>query len=120
MEKSRLISQQSFEWLGVQYNLKTHRVKNTTIQCQNFNSQLKIISIQGWFTKRNLMGIQGIANWLGQMDPLRRTVFSQSRPLVRALRHTKTNTKLALDNRLRIMMARWLHLPNNSVPLGIP
>ena len=89
MEKSRLIPQQAFEWLGIQSNLKTYRVLNSPTQCQKFNSQLEMISTQGWFTKRNLMGIQGIANWLGQVDPLRRTVFSQSRPLLRALRHTK-------------------------------
>ena len=119
-EKSRLTPQQAFEWLGIQYNLKSYRVQNSPSQCQKFNSQLEMISTQRWFTKRDLMGIQGIANWLGQVDPLRRTVFSQSRPLLRALRRVKNNTKLTLDNRLRICMARWLHLPNNSVPLGIP
>ena len=66
------------------------------------------------------MAIQGIANWLGQVDPLRRTVFSQSRVLLRALKQTPLNAKLVLDNRLRTVMARWLHLPNNTVPLGIP
>ena len=36
MEKSRLTPQQDFEWLGIQYNLKTHRVTNTSKQCHNF------------------------------------------------------------------------------------
>ena len=85
-EKSRLTPHQAFEWLGIQYNLKSYRVQNSTSQCQKFNSQLEMISTQGWFTKRDLMNIQRIANWLGQVDPLRRTVFSQSRPLLRALR----------------------------------
>ena len=40
MEKSRITPQQSFEWLGIQYNLKTHRVSNTSTQCHNFNSHL--------------------------------------------------------------------------------
>ena len=120
MEKSRLIPKQMFEWLGIQYDLKQYRVQNTNKQCQKFNTELRNISVQGWFTKRNLMVIQGIANWLGQVDPLRRTVISQSRVLLRALRQTPLKTKLAFDNRLRLVMARWLHLPNNSVPLGIP
>ena len=66
------------------------------------------------------MVLQGIANWLGQVDPLRKTVISQSRILLKALKQTPLNVKLVLDNRLRLVMARWLHLPNNTVPLGIP
>ena len=71
MEKSRLIPSQTFEWLGIHYDLKQYRVQNTIQQCQKFNTVLRNISVQGWFTKRNLMVIQGIANWLGQVDPLR-------------------------------------------------
>ena len=115
-----MIPQQAFEWLGIWYNLKRYRVQNTIQQCQRFNSQLKTISTQGWFIKRNIMAIQVLANWLGQVDPLRRTVISQYKVLLRVLKQTPLNAKLVLDNRLRTVMARWLHLPNNTVPLGIP
>ena len=100
MEKSRLIPKQMFEWLGIQYNLKQYRVQNTSKQGQKFNAELRNISVQGWFTKRNLMVIQGIANWLGQVDPLRRTVISQSKVLLKALKHFPLKAKLVLDNRL--------------------
>ena len=58
--------------------------------------------------------------WLDQVDPLRRIAFSKSRVLIKAFKKSRLNVNLDLDNRLRIIMARWLHLPNNTVPLGIP
>ena len=57
---------------------------------------------------------------MGQVDPLRRIAFYKSRVLLKALKKTSLNVNLDLDNRLRIIMARWLQLPYNTVPLGIP
>ena len=57
---------------------------------------------------------------MGQVDPLCRTIISQSRKLLRTLRKVLLNVKLALKNRLRSAIAWWLHLTNNIVPLGLP
>ena len=35
-EKSRLVPQQAFEWLGIHYDLRTYKVRNTHQVCQNF------------------------------------------------------------------------------------
>ena len=87
--------------------------------CQHF-SLLWEIADQGWLTKRKIMSIQGVANWMGQVDPLRRTAISQTRKLLRILRTVPMNAKLILDNRMRSAMARWIHLTNNIVHLGLP
>ena len=57
---------------------------------------------------------------LDQVDPLRRITFSKYRVLIKALKKSSPNVNLDLDNRLRIIMARWLKLTYNTVPLGIP
>ena len=36
------------------------------------------------------------------------------------IRSVPLNTKLMLDNKMSSAMARWIHLPNNIVPLGLP
>ena len=66
------------------------------------------------------MSIQGVANWMGQVDPLRRTIISQTRRRLKILRPVPLQVKLTMDNGMKSAIARWIHLPNNIVPLGIP
>ena len=65
MEKSRLVPQQAFEWLGVDYNLKSFTVRNTTRMCQLFNTSILLKAKSSEVTKCEIMSIQGIANWMG-------------------------------------------------------
>ena len=66
------------------------------------------------------MVIQGFMNGWTKGDPLRRITFSKYRVLIKALKKSSPNVNLDLDNRLRIIMARWLKRTYNTVPLGIP
>ena len=57
---------------------------------------------------------------MDQVDPLCRFAFSKSRVLIKAFKKSRLNVNLDLNNRLRIIMAGWLKLSYNTVPLGIP
>ena len=120
MEKSRIVPQQAFEWLGVEYNTRSYTVRNTTKMCQRFNTSILLMSKSPEVTKREIMSIQGTANWMGQVDFLKRTVISDSRRLLRTLRTTALDTSLLVTATLKIAVARWIKLPNLVIPLGIP
>ena len=105
-DKSRLVPQQAFEWLGIHYDLENYKVKNTDQVCQNFIRLIREIVDQGWFTKRKLMSLQGVANWMGQVDPLRRTIISQTRRLLKILKPVPLQVKLTMDNRMKSAIAR--------------
>ena len=95
-------------------------MRNTDYQCHHFLSLLWDIINQDWFTRQKIMGIQGLANWMGPVDPLCRSVISQTRIILRLIRSEPLNRKLILDNRMESVMARWFYLPNNIVPLDLP
>ena len=120
MEKSRLEPQQVFEWLGIHYNLKKYEVRNTETQIHQFNSQMKAIWEKKTFTKRIIMRLQGLANWLGQVDPLRRTVLSHTKAFLKHLRGVPLDTTLHMDNKLRSLISIWMNLPHTIQRLGIP
>ena len=120
MEKSRLEPQQVFEWLGIHYNLKKYEVRNTETQIHQFNSQMKAIWEKKTFTKRIIMRLQGLANWLGQVDPLRRTVLSHTKAFLKHLRGVPLDTTLHMNNKLRSLISIWMNLPHTIQRLGIP
>ena len=119
-EKSRLEPQQAFEWLGVHYNLKTYEVRNTDAQIQQFNSQMKAMWEKKTLTKRTIMRLQGLANWLGQVDPLRRTVLSHTKAFLKHLRGVPLDAKLHMNNKLRSLISIWMNIPHTIQRLGIP
>ena len=79
LEKSRTEPQQVFEWLGVHYNLVDYTLKNTETNHRQFVLQLKELLEGKTFTKRSIMRLQGLANWLGQVDPLPRLILSHTK-----------------------------------------
>ena len=56
---------------------------------------------------------------MGQVDSLRRTVFSDSRRILKLLRKVHIDTQLRVNNEMKIAVARWIKLPNILVPLGV-
>ena len=62
MEKSRIVPQQAFEWLGVEYNTRSYTVRNTTKMCQRFNTSILLMTKSPEVTKCEIMSIQGNAN----------------------------------------------------------
>ena len=119
-EKSRLIPQQVFNWLGVHYNLLNHTVQNTVETHSQFLTQLRELLTQRTTTKRHIMRLQGLANWLGQVNPLARLFLSRTKPLLSHLKRVKLDTELQVNNRMKSLMAKWLTLTRNPQRLGLP
>ena len=120
LEKSRTEPQQVFEWLGVHYNLVDYTLKNTETNHRQFVLQLKELLEGKTFTKRNIMRLQGLANWLGQVDPLPRLILSHTKNLLRHLKRVPIDRNLRMDNRTRTLLIKWTYLPCTIHLLGLP
>ena len=120
LEKSRTDPKQVFDWLGVHYNLVEHTVSNTQESHNNLLSQLKDALSKELITKRRIMQLQGLANWLGHVNPLARLFLSRTKPLLKHLRSVPLDTNLKVTTRMKSLLANWLHLPRISQRLGIP
>ena len=79
MKKSRMIPQQNFVWLGVEYNLVDYTLNNSEQNLGQFHTKLQVLLKDKTCTKRQIMGIQGLANWLGQISPQLRLLQSRTR-----------------------------------------
>ena len=66
------------------------------------------------------MRLQGLANWLGQVNPLARLFLSRTKPLLSHLKRVKLDTELQVNNRMKSLLAKWLTLTRNPQRLGLP
>ena len=66
------------------------------------------------------MRLQGLANWLGQVNPLARLFLTRTKPLLSHLKRVKLDTELQVNNRMKSLMAKWLTLTRNPQRLGLP
>ena len=120
LQKSRTEPKQVFDWLGVHYNLIQHTVSNTQESHNNLLSQLKDALSKDMITKRRIMQLQGLANWLGHVNPLARLFLSRTKPLLKHLKSVPLDRNLKVTNRMKSLLANWLHLPRISQRLGLP
>ena len=69
MKKSRITPQQTFVWLGVEYDLVNHTVNNSEQNIVQFHQKLQDLLKENTCTKRGIMGIQGLKSWHGTIIP---------------------------------------------------
>ena len=67
-EKSRLTPTQVFEWLGVHFNLNNHTASPPNEKMIQLQLLLKQVITAEFSTVRQIMQIQGTANWVSQHD----------------------------------------------------
>ena len=112
--------QQLFDWLGVQYNLVNHTAQNTVENHSQFLTQLRDSLKAKTITKRQIMRLQGLANWLGQVNPLARIFLSRTKPLLKRLKRVTLDTKIQMNNRLKALLVKGLQLQIIPQRLGLP
>ena len=119
-EKSRTEPQQVFQWLGLHYDLVNHTRSATQDSLDSLHNHLKNIVTARKCTKRDIMRLQGLANWVGQANPISRLMLSRTKMLLKSLRRTGIDKKIKLKKWMKLSLIRWLHIPHIPQRLGNP
>ena len=118
--KSRKLPAQIFEWLGVHFNLQTHTVCPTESNMDALRVRLQLVIQSKYCTRRKLMRLQGLANWVGQTNPIARLMLSTTRVLLRILRRVKLDTPIILTKGMKLSLAKWIYIPRVPQLIGNP
>ena len=119
-EKSRKQPAQIFEWLGIHVDLKDHTVSATQAHMEDLQEQLKSVIKSKYTSKRKIMKMQGLANWIGQNNKIIRLMVSQTKILIRAFRKQRLDTPLRLTKGMKLSLIKWLNTPRIPQALGNP
>ena len=119
-EKSRKQPAQIFEWLGIHVDLKDHTVSATQAHMEDLQEQLKSVIKSKHTSKRKIMKMQGLANWIGQNNKIIRLMVSQTKILIRAFRKQRLDTPLRLTKGMKLSLIKWLNTPRIPQALGNP
>ena len=118
--KSRLQPAQVFDWLGFTFDLLSHTVQAAPDKRENLCLRLRSVVTSRYCSKRGLMQLQGLANWIGQFDPLVRLLLSRTRALLKIFRRRKLDAPFVLSPGMRLSLVKWLSFPSLPQALGNP
>merc|ERR1712106_1025532 len=120
-EKSRLEPQQNFEWLGRNYNTVEYTQANTEVNLKSFQDHLRNLLIAKTCTKRQVMQVQGMANWLGAIDPEIRACIFATRRLLKKLKSVHNlDTPIVLAKVWKSNLCQWTYRQGIPNTLGNP
>ena len=120
-EKSRLTPHQNFEWLGRNYDTVKYTQANTELNLKRFQDHLRDLLIVRTCTKRQVMQVQGMANWLGAIDPEIRACIFATRRLLKKLKGVKSlDTPIILAKEWKSTLCQWIYRKGIPNALGNP
>ena len=119
-KKSRLTPAQEFEWLGVQWNLAsfTARVVERKYQC--LREDLIGIITSHHTTKRNVMKLQGLCNWIGMSDHNVRLLKTTTRIILKLNKSEHLDTLIEIQRNLKLRLCAWVKTQAIPQCLGSP
>ena len=121
-EKSRMTPAQKFQWLGVEWNVKSN--PSCTVPLTTLEKLANLIdrTCQPETTKRKqIMKLQGLANWIANVDPFFKLLTALTRSILRTFSGSldkKTPITLPRFTRARVLLWRSYHTV--PAPLGTP
>ena len=116
-EKSRLTPSQVFEWLGVHFDLTTHTASTPTEKMDLLQQLLKRLITAEFCTVREIMQLQGTANWVGQHDPIVRLMLPKTRRILRHFKKLSLDTPVTLSRDMKLGLCRWIS--GTPIPQGL-
>ena len=119
-KKSRKVPSQIFEWLGAKFNLVEHTVQATQEKAEALKRQLRSLIKSKYCSKREIMKIQGLANWIGQFDPVTRALISRTKVILRKFKRGHLDAQIMLNRGLKLGLVRWLSTTTIPQTLGKP
>ena len=110
-KKSRKQPAQVFDWLGVHLDLRNHTICSTVSNMEDLHHRLKSVIQASYCTKRKLMRLQGLANWVGRTNSIARLLLSRTRRLLKIFRMAKLDAKIFLSKGMKLSLVKWLYIP---------
>ena len=106
-EKSRLVPSQVFEWLGVHFDLTNHTAKIPTEKLNQLQLLLKQVILAEFSTVREIMQLQGMANWVSQHDPIVKLMLPKTRKIIKYFKKLNIDTPVKLNSHMKLSLCRW-------------
>ena len=119
-KKSRLEPAQVFEWLGVQFDLVNHTALASSEKRECLQSKLTGIITSRECTKREIMQLQGQANWIAQCDPITRLMLAATRYILKSLRRCPLDAPIILNRGMKLFLCSWVKKESIPQALGSP
>ena len=119
-EKSRQQPAQNFEWLGLHLDLKSHTVRATQTSMEELQKRLKLVITSKYCSRRKIMRLQGLANWIGQTNQIIRMMMSQTKVILRKFKRQKLDAKIILPKGMKLSLIKWINTPRIPQLLGNP
>ena len=120
MEKSRLTPAQRFIWLGVHFDLTDHTARTPQETLDSFQHLLRDLLSAQHTTIRDLMRLQGLANWIGMQDRIVKLILPRTRRIIRSLRRVGLDTPIVLNNSMKLSICNWINGSPVPQSLGAP
>ena len=119
-KKSRLSPAQKFIWLGVLFDLSDHSAETPAETLISFQSRLTQIASSQLTSVREIMRLQGLANWISLHDPIVKLILPRTRKILRSLRGLGLDTPISLNTEMRASICKWIRGPPIPQSLGSP
>ena len=119
-KKSRLLPAQKFEWLGVEFDLTSHTARAPQEKVDLLQQKLKKVITSESCTRREVMQLQGVANWVGQCDPVVKILISRTRRIIRTLKRYPLDYPVHLNKGVIVGLCKWVSTVSIQQSLGEP
>ena len=107
-EKSRLTPAQKFTWLGVRFNLRDHTAMTPVETMESFQHRLIQLITAQRTTVREIMRLQGLANWISLQDSIVKQFLPRSRKIIRSLKKIGIDTPVSLTFNTKLSICSWI------------
>ena len=108
LKKSRLNPAQRFEWLGVQFDLTTHTAMVPKEKLNLLQERLKEVLTAESSSIREIMQLQGMANWIGMHDPIARLMLSRTRKIIKTFKRMDIDKPVTLSKNMKLSLCKWI------------
>ena len=119
-KKSRLTPAQKFVWLGVLFDLSDHSAETPKETMDSFHTLLRKIASSQVTSVREIMSLQGIANWIRLHDPIVKLILPRTRKILIALKGLDLDTPIILKPKTITSICKWLKDSPTPHRLGSP
>ena len=119
-KKSRLTPAQEFVWLGVLFDLSNHTAETPEETMESFHTLLRKVTSSQATSVREIMRLQGIANWISLHDPVIKQIIPRTRKIISSLRHVGLDTPIILKTGFQANLCKWLMDKPFPQSLGSP
>ena len=119
-KKSRLTPAQDFEWLGIRWNLLSFTAQVVEKKFSCLQEDLASIITSKHCTKRTVMKIQGLCNWIGQSDHNIRLLMTTTRIILKFHSRAHPDSLIQIPRNLKIRLCAWVNAKAFPQQLGSP